>query len=282
MVSSAKIDIVIPVWNQADLTIQCLRSIGEYTSDYQIILIDNASEEQEFDRIDEELQKHPHLLIRNTTNTGFVKATNRGICASKAPFIVLMNNDTEAAPQWIEKLMKPFEEERVGASGPLTTTRDSWQCRQKVKPGYLVLNESSMLAFFCTMFRREVFDKVGLLDEDFGVGFGDDDDFSDRMHRAGYRLALVTELVIPHHHRSTFKKLYEKAEIHRMQVAAIDLFYEKRLKRGGPPKPHPDYFMCRCPECRTPTRPKLRRLTGKGDEWICWKCDEKERLVDGC
>ena len=69
--------IIIPVWNQPDLTVKCLQSIKKYSKDYQVILVDNASEDEAFETINETLITMPHVLIRNTVNTGFVKATNQ-------------------------------------------------------------------------------------------------------------------------------------------------------------------------------------------------------------
>jgi GT2 family glycosyltransferase len=151
-----------------------------------------------------------------------------GITASTAPFVILMNNDTEAVSNWLEKLHRPlFIQYKAGLSGPLTTTPHSWQGKYpKGKSGYVIRN-SGMIAFFCTMFKREVFENVGLLDENFGVGFGDDDDYCRRVLNAGYSLALVQDLVIPHHHRTTFKQLYKPETIQEMQKNAIDHFYEK-------------------------------------------------------
>ena len=53
-----------------------------------------------------------------------------------------------------------------------------------------------------------------------GVGLGDDDEFCARAERAGYRLALVQDLRIPHAHRSTFRALYSEDEIAQMQRQA--------------------------------------------------------------
>lgn len=221
-------DIIIPSWNMSEYAINCLLSIKANSFNYRVIFVDNGSSEDEFEKVNQVLQKMPHLLIRNETNQGFIKATNAGIMASEAPFIILMNNDTEAVSMWLQKLMNPLMKvKEIGLSGPLTTTVDSWQGRfPKDRRGFII-RDKGMLAFFCTMIKREVFEKVGLLDESFGVGFGDDDDYCHRSLKAGYRLALVQDLIIPHHHRSTFKSLYSVEIIKEMQTNAIDKFYRK-------------------------------------------------------
>lgn len=224
-----KYEIIIPVWNQSELTVKCLQSIRKYTRDYQLIVINNGSEDAEWKAVLVELMEHKYVvIINNDENLGFVKAVNAGLRVCSAPFVVLMNNDTEAVKGWTEKLCEPFLKNRkVMLTGPLTTTAESWQGKYpKDKRGW-VIRERGMLAFFCTMFRSEVFDKVGLLDENFGVGFGDDDDYCMRVRRAGYLMALVQDLVIPHHHRSTFRKIYSEETIKEMQDRAIKKYKEK-------------------------------------------------------
>jgi len=186
------IDIIIPIWNQSDLTISCLKSIREYTSNYNLILINNGSEPGEWEKIEMEIENHKSCsVISNKVNEGFVKAINQGINVVSSDFVVLMNNDTQAVPLWAEKLYDPFRHPMVMLSGPLTTTQESWQGKYPRGRKGWIIRENGMLAFFCTMFRSVVFTEVGLLDESFGVGFCDDDDYCMRVRKAGYTMALV-------------------------------------------------------------------------------------------
>lgn len=223
-----KYDIIIPGWNMADFTVRCLQTIKENSSDYRVIYVDNGSDHEQLNKIWAVLKDMPHHLIANSQNLGFVQATNQGVKASDAPYVVFMNNDTEAVPGWLEKLVQPLEENpTVMLSGPLTTTERSWQgMYPKDKHGYAI-RINGMLAFFCTMFKGSIFTKVGLLDECFGVGFGDDDDFCRRVIMAGYHMALVQDLVIPHHHRTTFNQIYGQPLVAAMQVEAMKKYKAK-------------------------------------------------------
>jgi GT2 family glycosyltransferase len=200
------------------LALKCLQSIKEHSDSYRVIWVQNG------DTVPEQLlvllQTMPNRIILNQKNMGFIKAANQGIRLSKAPYVVLMNNDTEAVPGWLEKLRAPLEYPCM-MSGPRTTTPESWQGKWAETQGCFKLPRTAMLAFFCTMFDRKVFDIVGCLDEDFGVGFGDDDNYCARVQAKGLRLVLVQDLVIPHHHRSTFKALYTAGQIHVMQQEAM-------------------------------------------------------------
>jgi len=199
---------------------------------YRVLFVDNGSPlysdlEPDLDKFEPEHLK----LIRNTHNVGFVRAVNQGLALSTAPFVVIMNNDTEAASDWLPRLREPLEIEGVGLSGPRTNTKGSWQGRYRYrKPGDIWVlpdTEDSMLAFFCVMIRREVINKVGLLDERFGIGFADDSDYCRRAKKAGFHLALQPRLVIPHWHRSTFHTMFGKTETIKMQHAALGKFREK-------------------------------------------------------
>lgn len=224
-----KYDIVIPHFGMTDvlteLCLRCLETIRMLSKDYRIIFVDNAS--PQFDAVWPGLKQHPHLLVRNTENVGFVRAVNAGIWLSKAPYVVLMNNDTEAVPGWLPRLAEPLTGD-VGLSGPRTTAKASWQGGAPAGSGVRILPKSAMLAFFCTMIRRDVFDKVGALDEDFGAGFGDDDHFCWKAQEAGFKLALVQDLVIPHHHRSTFRAMYSPEEIHKRQSQNYATYFRKK------------------------------------------------------
>lgn len=221
-------DIIIPAYNQVGHTKRCLSSVREYSTDYRVIFIDNGSDLAELDETVNELRNMPHTLVRNTRNLGFVKAINQGICLSTAPYIVFLNNDTKVTKNWLEKLQYPLEQElEIGATGPVTTTPHCWQGREEVKPGYRVLPKSAMIAFFCAMLRSEVVEKVGLLDESFGAGLADDDDYCHRIKKAGYTLALAQDLVITHYHRTTFQRLYNEKQIAEMTKAGISHFQQK-------------------------------------------------------
>lgn len=236
------VDIIIPHYGVGELTAlcqRCLETIREYTDGYRLIFVDNAS--PEFDQIEPEVRKHPHVLVRNTQNVGFVRAINVGLSMSTAPHVLLMNNDTEAVAGWKERLFEGFVDKRIGIVGPLMevdrpaddptfqVSRPCWQSKWRVRDGGgpYVLPTSAMVAFFCVLIQRVVLERVGPLDERFGVGFGDDDDFCRRAHQAGFRLVLQQDLSIPHHHRSTFRALYQPEQIKRMQDAAMAKFRAK-------------------------------------------------------
>jgi len=238
------ISIVIPVHNQSQKTIKCFASIRASTkTPYEIIWVDNGSNAEHFGPIKRQAVK-PNVhtkLVKFKQNIGFVRATNAGIkeAEKSSQYIILLNNDTEVTRGWEQRLIYPLQSNpQIGAVGPVTQSKISWQeaknlnlrwkldvppfvvrkrhpyeiqnyadaLAKKFKNRYIEI-EKIPLSFFCAAFRKEVFDEVGLLDEDFGVGLGDDDEFCFRLRAYGYKLALSLDAFVYHWHRTTFHSL---------------------------------------------------------------------------
>src|ERR1700722_8998967 len=89
------VSIVIINYNTFELTCKCIRSVMQHTKgvSYEIILVDNASTERDTDSF---LNEFPAIrLIKSKENTGFTGGNNLGIKYATAPYILLLNSDTE-------------------------------------------------------------------------------------------------------------------------------------------------------------------------------------------
>ncbi|MDP3789237.1 MAG: glycosyltransferase, partial [Candidatus Omnitrophota bacterium] len=116
-------DIIIPVWNQKDITKDCVDSIVRNTIyPYRLILIDNASDDDTKKYL-EGVRDNKALdvtLIRNDANLGFVKAVNQGLKARAAPYVCVFNNDTVTTPGWLEEMVNFAETHKeIGIINPL-------------------------------------------------------------------------------------------------------------------------------------------------------------------
>lgn len=205
------VDILILQYNNADYTVKCLESIKKYTKNYRVIILDNGSEISEYEKIKPTLDTMPHILMRTDDNIGFIKGQNMCIARSTAPYVVIQNNDTEVEEGWLDKMLEVFiEYPDAGLVGPTTVIAESWQNREHIEQQWgeipRVRQIGSMLAFFCTVIKREVIQKVGYLSEEYGMGYGDDDDYCERAKLAGFNLYLRGDVTVPHYHRTTFKK----------------------------------------------------------------------------
>jgi len=222
----ATVDIIVPVFASDDhlarLTVKCLSSVRASTRDYRLILIDNGS--THFTAVEGELEKHSsYRVISNPDNLGFVKAVNQGIAASTAPFVVLLNNDTETTPYWLDRLLFPMgQNPRIALAGPRTNAKSQWQGRESQRQGHVILKRGKPLAFFCVVMRRKAVDEIGMLDESFGLGLGDDDDYCAMAQKAGWYVAFCPTSLVLHHHRQTFKTMFTDSEVEKMQHQAAE------------------------------------------------------------
>lgn len=201
-----KCDIIIPIWNQKEITKDCIDSIVRNTSyPYRFILIDNASDSDTKMYLESVCDDRSIdvKLIRNENNLGFVKAVNQALKISDAPYVCIFNNDTVTTPGWLNELVEFAEAHKdVGIMNPLYgrpagVSMDEYAAliARDNKGKYM---ETNQCFFSCALIKREVIDKVGYLDEVFGIGSYDDADYAMRAGLAGYRCACVHSAYVHH------------------------------------------------------------------------------------
>lgn len=112
--------IIIPVFNKAEFTFQCLRSLFREvdSTKNEIIIVDNASSDETARMLAQ--MGNRIRVIRNHENLGFVEACNLGAKAARGKYLVFLNNDTIVQAEWLEALVKTVEaDETVGAVGSM-------------------------------------------------------------------------------------------------------------------------------------------------------------------
>ena len=178
-----KYSVVIPTYNHCDDLLQPLcESIKKYTdmSNIEIIIVANGCVDNTKAYV--ESLGEPFKLIWSTAAIGYTKATNLGIKEATGEFVILLNNDTEMLPQeqnkWLNMLEKPFADPKVGIVGPLEL--------------FDIYSNHHVLIFFCVMVRKAIFDEIGILDEIYSPGGGEDIDFTIRVKKAGYRSVPIS------------------------------------------------------------------------------------------
>lgn len=263
--------IVIPIWNQLELTQRCLEGIVESTPEpVRLILIDNGSAAPTKEYL-ERFQPGillPVTLIRNATNLGFIRATNQGIRASQSPWVCLLNNDTVATPGWLTEMIRVAEADpSIGLVNPTSNSLGFPPGEMPLKTYAQSLQsqsrrwtELSTALGFCLLARRSLFDRIGLLDESFGMGNFDDDDLSQRVRAAGLRCVRACAAYVFHEEKASFKNLPGWEEAFRENRRRFEDRWGKRLRilcAFPPESPSP-----------APLHPKaLLDLVGQG-HWI--------------
>jgi GT2 family glycosyltransferase len=110
---SAAIDVVIPTWNGRDLLERCLESLVGQTVEHSVIIVDNGSTDGTAALVRDRFRTAQ--LIELERNYGFAGGVNRGVERGTAPVVVLVNNDVECDPPFLDRLSAPIlADEGVG------------------------------------------------------------------------------------------------------------------------------------------------------------------------
>ncbi len=202
-------DIIIPVWNAFNATVECINSIIKHTDyPYRFIIIDNGSLKDTAGYL-LELKNKPGPgieLIRNEENLGFVKAINQGMRASRAPYLCLMNNDTIASDGWLREMAAVAESDpKIGIVNPSSNTFG--QKLEECKGMAGRVQELYSARGFCMLIKREVVEKIGFLDEIFNIGYFEETDFSLRARQCGFSIARAKGAYVYHKENLTFGEL---------------------------------------------------------------------------
>ena len=223
--------LIIPVYNQKEVTRRCLESIFKHADSKQnvnLILVDDASVPETASflfEISKMPQKIPIRLLRFETNQGYIKSANAGLTAATTPLVCLLNNDTVVTESWLETMAAHFDRHpKIGMVTPQSTTYGlhpkrgenvediARQLRTKFSDHFI---ETAHCHGFCALIKKEVLERIGVLDEAFGRGYFDDQDFTRRVLKEGYLSVIAQDAYVWHEEHATFttedrEKLFEK------------------------------------------------------------------------
>ena len=179
-----KYSIVIPTYNHCERYLKpCVDSIIKHTDmgNVELIISANGCKDNTGAYLFYLNSAIPNLkVVWDEEPLGYSKATNGGIRNAVADKIILLNNDTilldQPKNQWLEMLEAPFlQNPNMGITGPIL--------QNSPEAG------RDFCIFFCVMIDRKVFDKIGLLNEEYGVGTGEDTEFCIEAVNAGFGMA---------------------------------------------------------------------------------------------
>lgn len=220
--------IVILTYNKLKYTKQCIESIRSNTKKgtYELIVVDNCSN----DGTKEWLKNQDDIInVFNDKNLGFPKGCNKGIKISTGESILLLNNDVVVTENWLSNLTTClYSSPKVGAVGSVSNSCPYYQA---IETDYKSITEMQNFAQkyntsdnnkweerlkligFCMLIKKEVIQKIGLLDEIFSPGNYEDDDYSIRIRSAGYKLMLCKDTFIHHYGGTSFKENNEYSRL---------------------------------------------------------------------
>jgi len=225
-----KVSILMVTFNAVAVTRLCLdrlAAVTEYPA-YEVIVVDNGSNDGTPAWLADEASRRDNLwVVPNPENRGFPAATNQAAREATGELLCLLNNDTVPTSGWLSVLVRAaLADPSIGMVGPVTNAIGN---EARIKVGYDDLGELDgwaaqwvrahrgegfeipMLALFCALVRRDVWDRVGELDERFGVGMFEDDDYARRLHAAGLRLVCRRDAFVHHWQQASFGSMDEAA-----------------------------------------------------------------------
>ncbi len=285
-----KASVIVVTHDGLTLTRLCLESLLANTevSDYELIVVDNASSDDTPAYLRALARAHPRVRVRlSDRNLGFAAACNRGMAMARGRALVLLNNDTIPPRWWLGDLLRHLADPLVGAVGPVTNRI----CNEaQIEAGYGLYGELMRFAWerrerhagerrdiptltmFCFALTRSTWERIGPIDERFGLGTLEDDDYCLRIRRAGLRLVSAEDVFVHHFDKGSFGELVSAGEYDALLRENRARF---ERKWGEPPprygrRSNPDYE-----RLRTRARDLVRRhvperesvlVVSRGDE----------------
>ena len=203
----------------------CLESLDRRTDwpRYEVIVADNASTDGTREWLGDEERQGRLRAVMLPENRSFAGGVNAAAAHAHGDYLCLLNNDTIVTRGWLSSLMRHLEKDPdLGMVGPSTNEianesrvevgyrelpqLDSWaRAFTRARAGRL--DPIPMLAMFCVLLRRSVFERIGPLDERFEIGMFEDDDYARRLGAAGLHLAVARDSFVHHAGRGSFRAL---------------------------------------------------------------------------
>ncbi len=212
------VSIVIPAFNQLDYCRQCISSLRAFTRPpYKLILVDNGST----DGVSEYFDSVPGAcVVHSGKNLGFAGGINLGLEHAEG-HVLLLNSDTITPRGWLERLEGAlFSSDEIGMVGPMSNSVSGSQLMDGLELTSMdginafaqdlaerkrgCTRDVARLVGFCLLIRDTAFRRLGPLDEAYGIGNYEDDDYCVRALRAGYRLCIAEDAFVFHYGGRTF------------------------------------------------------------------------------
>lgn len=210
-----KVTVIIPNYNGKHFLKPCLDALSRQTNpDFCITIVDNASSDGSLEYLQE---NYPEIkVIALSENFGFSKAVNVGIRSAKTPYVILLNNDTEPAPDYIDAMIRAIEQsprifsvsskmiqmyhpELIDSAGDLYTVLGWAICRGTGRPvsNYTASDQIFSACAGAAIYRRAVFKKIGYFDEAH-FAYLEDVDVGYRARIYGYHNTYCPDAAVYH------------------------------------------------------------------------------------
>jgi len=218
-----KTSIIVPTYKHNPAG--CFEAIKRNTdlADMEVVVVANGAPDSTMELV--RLMGDPFRLIISPSPLGYTKAVNVGVMAAHGEKVILMNDDLVVLDwwrkhDWVRALEAPFSDPSVVVTGAM---KDRWS------------KDQYFLVFFLVMLRKDKMIELGLLDEAFSPGCGEDTDFCLKAQNAGYKIVQVpkdmdhwkTEMPIWHAGHATISQCPEFEEVGKRNQKLLEQRYPR-------------------------------------------------------
>lgn len=224
------IDVIIPVYKGLAETQACIESVLTSTPNrkYELIVINDCSPEPDLvDYLKQLAIENKITLLHNEENLGFVGTVNRGMALHNDRDVLLLNSDTEVFNDWLDRISGcAYQNEKIATVTPFSNNATICSyprfCEDnellediKVNDLDLVFAKANAEKYveiptavgFCMYIKRDALNDVGLFDvENFGKGYGEENDFCMRAQQKGWTNVLCADTFVYHKGAVSFGK----------------------------------------------------------------------------
>jgi len=230
-----EISVILVNWNGRQFLPDCLSALRQQTfRGFETIFVDNASTDDSLEYVRANFPEVKIVALEN--NRGFSGGNIAGYAHASGETIVLLNNDTEAHPEWLEAIYRASH--AFPAAGSFACKMMYFNDRTRIENCGFQIDSAGIAAELgrdeldgsewtasrevfgacggAVAYRRRMLEQVGFLDPDFFMIY-EDVDLSFRAQLSGFRCVYVPKAIVYHHYRSTIKKR-----------PALQVFYSQR------------------------------------------------------
>ncbi|HUU64040.1 MAG TPA: glycosyltransferase family 2 protein [Dehalococcoidia bacterium] len=243
--SMCKVSIIIPHYNQKEYLKRLLPSITDQTfGDYEVIIIDDATPDRSVvEYIETFIKDHRNMrLVENTENMRFIKTCNKGIGLAKGEYICLLNADTEVKSNFVERNVEILDAD--GSIGVLSCIMvdqdgDNWFTGGSFKGGLPVnltddfqgIRPVDWIAGTAPFYRKDVFDRIGLFDENYRM-YHEDVEFGLRLQaETDYKACMFPEKLVAHYLEPSIPRMEVNYLLCRNHILILKKYYPRYLPK---------------------------------------------------
>ncbi len=233
------ISVIIPVYKNYEMFYKYLKINVKYLEGCEVIIMNDYPAENITRPVRKILETA--RVFNNRKNLGFAGNVNRGVSHSTRSYVMLMNSDVVLKDNGFLKALEHFKRNRnlfavsfsqkekggklVGANSGYFENgmiNHSGRTTRELSPNFWAEGGTAV-------FKKQYFERIGMLDDLFNPFYWEDIDLSYRAWKSGYKVLFDPTIVVEHHHESTIGKYFDKAKVLKTAFRNQLIFQWKNL-----------------------------------------------------